>query len=119
MALVERRQFERKAIRMACVVQFSSGASIEGNTVDISFSGVAIESSSLAGSFQGRISPGDGGLLTLKFKKGAVTGVLKARCQVMHLLANGMGLSVRFADMNRREQDWLGEMLDSGKPEVH
>ncbi len=119
MPQVERRKFVRKAIRMQCVVQFSSGVTLYGNTVDLSLNGVAVESTSMPQPSGSAIAPGASGLLTLKFKNGPVADVILAKCQVMHVLANGIGLSVRFSELNKKELNLLGQMIASGRPEVN
>ena len=118
MTKIERRKFVRKAIRMSCVVQFSSGTTVYGNTKDISLNGVAVESNSMSNTSPNKIAPGEMGLLTLKFKNGAVADAIRIQCQVMHLLANGIGLSVRFSELSQRELNLLGQMIASGKPEI-
>ena len=118
MTKIERRKFVRRAIRMSCVVQFSSGTTVYGNTTDLSLDGVAVEATSMANTAQSNISMGESGLLTLKFKNGAVADAILVKCQVMHLLANGIGLSVRFSELTKKDLDLLGEMVASGKPQV-
>jgi hypothetical protein len=103
---------------MSCVVQFSSGTTVYGNTTDLSLDGVAVEATSMADTTQNKISMGESGLLTLKFKNGAIADAILAKCQVMHLLANGIGLSVRFSELNKKDLNLLGQMIASGKPEV-
>ena len=118
MTKVERRKFVRKTIRIPCVVQFSSGTTVYGNTSDLSLDGATVEFTSMSGTTQKKIAPGEIGLLTLKFKNGAVADAILAQCQVMHMLANGIGLSVRFAELSKRELDLLGRMIASGKPAI-
>jgi hypothetical protein len=72
MAKIERRKFVRKAIRMSCVVQFPSGITINGNTRDLSLDGANVESTSIQGPDKKTLTLGESGLLTLKFKKGAI-----------------------------------------------
>ena len=118
MTKIERRKFVRKALRMPCVVQFSSGTTIYGNTHNISLDGVTIESTSMSNPAQTQIAMGEVGLLTLKFKNGAKADAILTQCQVMHLLANGVGLSVRFSELSNKELDLLGQMIASGKSQI-
>ena len=118
MTKIEQRKFVRTTIRMSCVVQFSSGTTVYGHTTDLSLDGVGVEATSMANTAQNKISMGESGLLTLKFKNGANADAILAQCQVMHLLANDMGLSVRFSELNKRELNLLGQMIASGKPQV-
>ena len=118
MSSIERRSSVRKSIRMACVVQFPSGITINGNTRDLSLDGVNVESTATMGSGKRNLSPGDIGLLTLKFRKGGVPASIMLQCQVMHITANGFGLSVRFAELNKQELEILGRMIASGRAEV-
>lgn len=103
---------------MSCVVQFSSGTTVYGNTTDLSLDGVAIEATSMANTTQNKFSMGESGLLTLKFKNNAVADSIMVKCQIMHLLANGIGLSVRFSELSKKDLKLLGQMVASGKPEV-
>ena len=118
MSKIERRKFVRRSIRMSCVVQFSSGTTVYGNTTDLSLDGVAIEATSMGDAAQSKISMGESGLLTLKFRNGANADAILVKSQVMHVLANGIGLSVRFSELSKKELDLLGEMVASGKPQV-
>ena len=118
MTKIERRKFIRKAIRMSCVVQFSSGITIYGNTRELSLEGAVVESTSMSGTNKKTPAPGENGLLTLKFKKGAAADSILVQCRVIHLVANGIGLSVRFSELTKRETNFLGQMIASGKAEV-
>jgi len=118
MTKIERRKFVRKAIRMPCVVQFPSGITINGSTRDLSLDGANVESTSMQGPDKKNLTLGENGLLTLKFKKGAIADSILVQCQVLHMVANGIGLSVRFSELNKKEQDLLGQMIASGKAEV-
>ncbi|MCP4767950.1 MAG: PilZ domain-containing protein [Gammaproteobacteria bacterium] len=115
---IERRSSVRKVIRMACVVRFSSGIEINGVTQNVSLNGVGIEASSVGGPSKRIPTPGEMGLLTLKFRHGGAPDSMMVQCQVMHILGNGMGLSAQFSDLNKREQDMLGTMLASGRPQI-
>ena len=41
-----------------------------------------------------------------------------APCQVKHMVANGVGLSVDFIELNKEELGLLEQMIASGKAEV-
>lgn len=118
MTNIERRKHVRKAIRMSCVVQFPSGTTINGNTRDISLDGANVESTSIQGPNKNNLTMGETGLLTLKFKKGAIADSIIVQCQVLHMVANAIGLSVRFSELNNKERNILGQMIASGKAEV-
>jgi hypothetical protein len=118
MTKTERRKQIRKAISVPCVVRFPSGITISDNTRDISLDGVVVESTSLSDTNREGISLGEIGLITLKFKKGAVANSIMAPCQVKHMVANGVGLSVNFIELNKKELDLLEQMIASGKAEV-
>jgi len=118
MSNIERRSSVRKPIRMACVVRFPSGVSINGITRNISLDGAEVESGSMSGPSNRVPVPGESGVLTLKFKHAGSPDSLMAQCQVVHILGNGMGLSARFSELNRREQEILGRMISSGRPEI-
>ena len=115
---IERRGSVRKDIRMACVARFGSGTEINGITRNISLSGVEIEASSVSGPAKKIPETGELGLLTLKFKHLGSPDSIMVQCQVVHILGNGMGLSARFSELNKREQDMLGTMIASGRPQI-
>ena len=108
----------RKAIRMACVVRFPSGLTVNGITRNISLDGVEVESNSVSGSSNRLPTPGESGLLTLKFRHAGSPDSIMVQCQLVHILGNGMGLSARFSDLNRREQEMLGRMIASGRAQI-
>jgi len=118
MTAVERRSSVRKSIRMACQVRFPSGVSINGITRNISLDGVEVEASSVSGNSERMPTPGEMGLLTLKFRHAGSPDSIMVQCQVVHILASGMGLSARFSELNRREQEMLGRMVASGRAQI-
>jgi len=118
MKQVERRSSVRKMIRMACVVRFPSGVSINGITRNLSLDGAEIESGSMSGPSDRVPAAGESGVLTLKFRHAGSPDSLMAQCQVVHILGNGMGLTARFSELSRREQEILGRMIASGRPDV-
>jgi len=115
---IERRKFIRKRVRMACAFSMSSGMMFYGNTVDVSLQGVCMESPSFSSGSGGPLNPGDSGLLTLRFRIGDKEENMKVRCQVMHVAANGVGLSIRYADLSKKDQDNLGKIIASGKANI-
>ncbi len=115
---IERRTSVRKVIRMACVARFASGVEINGITRNISLNGVEIEASSMSGPSKKPPATGELGLLTLKFKHAGSPDSIMVQCQVVHILGNGMGLTARFSELSKREQDMLGMMIASGRPQI-
>jgi hypothetical protein len=118
MSSIERRRSVRKPIRMACQVRFPSGVSINGLTRNISLDGVEIEANSVSGSRERMPTPGEAGLLTLKFKHAGSPDSIMVQCQVVHILASGMGLSARFSELSLREQEMLGRMVTAGRAQI-
>ena len=115
---IERRSSVRIAIRMACEVRFASGITISGITRNISLEGAEVEASSVSGSKDRMPGPGESGLLTLKFRHAGSPDSIMAQCQLVHILGNGMGLSARFSELNKREQEMLGRMIASGRAQI-
>ena len=115
---VERRTSVRKPIRMMCVVQFPSGVSVKGLTKNISLDGAEVEANSVSGPADRMPVPGEAGMLTLKFKHAGSPDSILVKCQVVHILANGMGLSAQFSELNDHEKELLGRMVASGRPQV-
>ena len=103
---------------MACGVQFSSGITINGNTRNVSLGGVEIETTSMSGNKAVTLTPGELGLLTLKFRKGGAPESIMVQCQVIQVLGNGLGLSACFSELNKHEQNMLGQIIGSGKAEI-
>jgi hypothetical protein len=115
---IERRRSVRKNIRMPCIARFSSGVEIHGITRNISLEGAEIEGHSVSGTKKNPPIPGETGLLTLKFKHLGAPDSMMVQCQVVHILGTGMGLTARFSELSRREQDMLGMMVASGRPQI-
>ena len=116
---IERRRSVRKNIRMACTVMFPTGLTVNGNTKNISLTGVEVETTSTSGSNSRPVAPGDPGLLTLKFRRSSGPDSLMSQCQVVHLLGGGMGLSARFSDLSTADQEVLGKIIASGRPIIN
>ena len=118
MSNIERRSSVRKVIRMACVVRFASGLCLNGITRNLSLNGAEVESSSISSNSAKLPSPGESGLLTLKFKHAGSPDSIMLQCQLVHLLGNSMGLSTRYSELNRREQEILGRILAAGRAQI-
>ena len=89
-----------------------------GNTKDISLGGVNVESTPMSGPESRLPSPGESGLLTLKFKRDQVADAILVQCQVVHVTPNGIGLSVRLSELSKREQQTLGQIIASGQASI-
>jgi hypothetical protein len=118
MAAIERRSSVRKSVRMACQLRFPSGVSINGITRNMSLDGVEVEASSVSGNKERMPTPGESGLLALKFRHAGSPDSIMAQCQVVHILASGMGLSARFVELGRRQQEMLGRRGASGRAQI-
>ena len=107
---VEHRKFIQKDIHMSCVVQFPSGITFYGHSKNLSLEGVTIELASMP---IGNVSVdiGEGGLLIMHYLYGKVHDSIRVHCQVTHMTANGMGLSIRFYELNKHEQVILGQII--------
>jgi len=103
---------------MQCVARFSSGLEVNGITRNLSLNGAEIEASAISGTSSRIPAPGELGLLTLKFRHAGAPDSMMVQCQVVHILANGMGLSAQFSDLSKREQVMLGMMLASGRAQI-
>jgi hypothetical protein len=103
---------------MQCVTRFMSGIEINGMTRNVSLTGVEIEASAISGTGKRIPAPGEMGLLTLKFRHAGAPDSMMVKCQVVHILGNGMGLSAEFSDLSKREQVMLGMMLASGRAQI-
>ena len=114
MGKIERRGSARRVIRLACEVHFPSGVMIAGTTRNISSEGVEVEANSVSGSKDKTPTPGELGLLTLKFRRAGAPKSIMVQCQVVHILGNGLGLSARFSELSRPEQSMIGQLVDTG-----
>ena len=114
MSVRERRGSARRSIRLACEVRFPSGVSIAGTTRNISSDGVEVEANSVSGGKDKTPTPGELGLLTLKFRKAGAPESILVQCQVVHILGNGLGLTARFSELSRPEQSMIGQLVDTG-----
>lgn len=111
---IERRKQVRRRVRIPCVLQFQTGITVRGFTQDLSLGGVSVETGSMAGPRKLELSPGDAGLLTLKYTHGDVTDAILLQCRVIHSGPHGIGLSVRISELGRKDQQRLGSLIASG-----
>lgn len=114
---IERRKFIRKRVRMSCALVMPSGMTFYGNTVDVSLEGICMESTAFS-SGGGPVNSSDSGLLNIRFRVGNKEDSIKARCQIMHVTANGVGLTIRYAELNKKYQDKLGKIIASGNTQI-
>ena len=107
---VEHRKFIQKDIHMSCVVQFPSGITFYGHSKGLSLEGVTIELASMT-VCKVKVNIGESGLLIMHYLYGKVHDSIRVHCQVTHMSANGMGLSIRFYELNKHEQAILGQII--------
>lgn len=115
---VERRKQIRRRLRIPCVAQFQSGVTVRGFTRDVSLGGATVETTGISDPRQRQLSPGDSGLLTLRFSRGDATDSILLQCRVVHVGPHGIGLSVRISELGRKDRDRLGRMIASGEARV-
>lgn len=107
---IEHRKYIQKHIHLSCVVSFPSGNTFYGHSKDLSLESVTIELSSMP-TGKNKVSIGESGLLSLRFINGKVNDSIRVHCQVTNMSANGMGLSIRFYELNKKEQAILGQII--------
>lgn len=95
MPKVEHRKFIRKNIHMSCMVQFPSGSTFYGHSKGLSLEGVSLELTTIP-TGKADVKIGESGLLIMHFINGKADDSIRVHCQVIHMNANGMGLSIRF-----------------------
>lgn len=115
MPSIERRSHIRKYIRMSCQVILSNGSTIFGYTSNVCLEGIAVETSMNLHKMDRVIQVGDSGILVISYSKNRQEEHMRIRCQVRHLVGSGFGLSIRFYELTREEQDILGEIIVVGK----
>lgn len=108
---IEYRKHIRRDCRLACIVQFASGITVYGHSKTVGLDGLTVLLTTLPASGQKVINQGDTGLLTLRFRQEHEEKSLKVQCQVTNKMANGLGLSIRFYELNKQEQKTLGQLI--------
>jgi len=102
---------------MACALTLPSGITFTGNTKDVALEGVLMESMAFCGGAC-PIGAGDTGVLTLRFKVDGKDDYVKVRCQVAHVSANGAGLTMRYSNLIKKDQDKLGQIIAVGRAQI-
>jgi len=115
---IEHRKFIRKNIHMSCVVQFPSGTTFHGHSKDLSLEGVTIQLASMPTGPKKTTAIGESGLLVMRFINGKVDDAIRVHCQLVHMTANGMGLSINFYELNKKEQAILGQIIATEKTTI-
>jgi len=111
-ALIERRKFLRKQVKLNCYLQVGAGVPFRGFTRDLSQEGAMLEFQHLP-SMQQKTKPktGDSGSLTLQYHKQSTPESMKVRCRIMHTEANRIGLLLFYAKMSDLDKRNLDEIL--------
>ena len=114
-ALVERRKFSRKQVKLSCHLQLASGVLVHGVTRDISQEGVGMEAQPLPGNQQ-NMAPkvGDMALLILQYNTQVASDSMKIRCRVMYTQANRIGLHLFYSRMTTLDKHNLDKILETG-----
>ena len=115
---IEHRKFVRKRIHLTCVVQFPSGVTFHGHSKDLSLEGITIELASIPSGPKKSVAIGESGLLIMRFINGKIDDAIRVHCQVVHMTANGMGLSIHFYELNKYEQAILGQIIATESSEI-
>jgi len=114
MTNIERKHYIHKNIHMSCVVQFpSSGNTFYGHTQELSLDAITVELSAMPYGNHVKVRLGEVGLLILHFVEGYHEDIIRMHCQVTHMTGNGMGLSIRFYDLTKKEQELIGQVVAS------
>jgi hypothetical protein len=112
---IDRREFQRHRIRLACHLQLNTGLLMHGHTQNISREGVFFESQPLQ-VYQQHLRPkaGEVGILSLQYKINGAPGTLKVGCRVMHAIANGIGVNMFYSKMSLTDQNTIATIMESG-----
>lgn len=54
----------------------------------------------------------------MRFINGKIDDAIRVHCQVVHMTANGMGLSIHFYELNKKEQVILGQIIATEKTTI-
>jgi hypothetical protein len=113
-ALIERRMFPRKRLKLTCYLQIGYGVRVRGFTHDLSQEGAMAEFQQLPRSAQ-NMTPkaGDMGSLMLQYHKRGAPESLKVSCRVMHTQANFIGLHLLYLKMSNLDKQNLDMILEA------
>ena len=111
----ERRNRRREALRVSCIVMFHNGKTFYGTTNNITIDGMRIDCPVAFGPKSQSVARGDIGMITLRYMHGHRDKAMKLRGQIIHIGPNGMGMSIQFADLDRKDQKILKQMIETGE----
>ncbi|PCH52282.1 MAG: hypothetical protein COC20_03775 [Cellvibrionales bacterium] len=108
------RRNKSRNVRIRCSLELVGGMIMRGYTKDLSSKGLFMESQGF--SLQGRTPPqsGDMGNLRLYFRRGRLIDSIQVRSRILNVVANGVGISTRFSDLNQKERRIIEHILTTG-----
>jgi hypothetical protein len=110
---MERRRNRRKRIHLPCTLEFFSGISGYGHTYSLSFDGALARCDGLTVPGRPSPKPGDMAVFGFGFRSGGKMETMKVMCRVTHMEGNSFGLQLFSAQLNKRQQTLLLELLGS------
>lgn len=116
----ERRTHQRKSIRIACSLEMMCGTSYHGHTRNISDNGVFMESCNVTVPTRNGSAPrvGDLGMLRLHYKRGEISESISARCRLIHITADGIGIFANFSELTEKELVVLDKILKANSDRI-
>lgn len=96
------------------MLELFSGLMIRGYTQDLSIEGVFMDSSSFTLEGRDPPQPGDTGVFSLYYKKKNYQEQIRFKCQVAHVVSNGVGLNLNYAGLTQKEMQIVAEIMDKG-----
>ena len=61
---------------------------------------------------------GDLGMLRLHYKRGEISESISARCRLIHLTADGIGVFANFSELTKTEQEILDKILTANSDRI-
>jgi hypothetical protein len=96
------------------MLELFSGLMIRGYTQDLSIDGVFMDSQSLTLEGRDPPRPGEAGVFSLFYQRGHSQDKLRMKCQLVHVVGNGVGLNLNYAGLTQQEQRIVAQIMDNG-----
>lgn len=96
------------------MLELFSGLIIRGYTQNLSIDGVFMDSQSLTLEGRDPPGPGDVGVFSLFYTRGNIQDKLRIKCQLLHVIGNGVGMNLNYAGLTQQEQKIVAQIMDRG-----
>ena len=107
-----KRLHHRKPLRIAFILEFSTGLVTYGRTVNLSQSGALLECAGLAMPGRPLPHPGASAVLSLSFPLSKVITTVRYATRILHVHSNCVDVSILPFSSTRADQIRLAQLLD-------